>query len=114
MSEIDGRGAKESGLALALRFGSLMTLGLVAAFAFYWALLATAQVIAVRGGASREEIRAAVLWSTAIVFAVGFLPIVRFAVAELPTLAVDYAQRPREKYVMLALLALGGYVLFGL
>lgn len=105
---------RETDLALGIRFGSLLLLGIAGLVIFYGALVATAQVIAVGSGARGADLAAVAMWVTSVVIVLGALPIVRFVADEVPLIVDRYMRSTTDYKGTLVLLVLAGLALMWL
>lgn len=102
---------KETVLAQAVRAVTMLMLGFVCLAAFYGALIASAQVIALESGLTADERHDLSMWVTLWVLVLGAVPMVRFLADEVP-LIIDRYIRSKHDYrgtlvlLVLAVLAL--------
>lgn len=105
-------GEGESDIAVAARYGLLVFVAFAGSLVFYLSLLVTAQVIALGAGHGVESMRGISAWVTGGILFLTSLPIVRFAVAELPALARSYVVERLPSGLLFVLLALvGGFLM---
>lgn len=97
----------ETEIALVLRFGLLFALGIGAMLVFYWALLSSAQVVALNAGKGASEARGVAMGATAGVVVCGALPILRFTIAELPAVVASWFRDSRERMALFFLILVG-------